>query len=1137
MRNRTRVILVVGVGLIGIAALVGPAAQQGVRAASAVAFIAATTWRLRTSRDLVRTPWVFFAAGGTLVLISAVIRIIHGAIIGVDNPFPSYAEIPAIAGYLCLSAAAHWFRRLRSMGRDPDAIIDALLVTAASAVVVFSALLSEYFRDDLIPWEERVGNGTYNLLGLLMFGLIARLAVGSGVRNGAWRLLVGAVACIITNELFFVLVTVGNEWGLVITSIVSPLAFVLATASVLHPEAAALTARPEYTPPQLSPARLVLLATSLLTVPIALLISVMSGTDADLPVLVAGSVLLALFTLARIRLLFRTKELVSSLNEALSLSGQSLLDSSNVVEAIEASEHAIRAVVADRADFAAFIHGSEPAGRLISSRTGGVGLLSSVEEGEDQMYALVDAQPGDSLITRLELGQDGQFGQILIRTNEKTEHAEQVAFQTMSTQITQAFSSIEAAQSRAEQRLTSLVEQSSDLICVLEDSDVITFASPNVTRVLGYERGEIEGHHLEGFVVPDDWVPLDDLLAAPTPPSETPVSVECRLRTIESEARWFAMTARDFRDDAELGGIVLTGHDITEERNAQAAIVASERRFRSLVQHASDIVIVLDNEGNVEYISDSVEVSLGHGVDAFMGQSLLWVIHEKDRDAGLQQFDSVVSSPGQQERIEFRALHADGSIRLFESLMTDMRHIDEVSGIVLNVSDMTERRSLERDLRDAETIDPLTLQLNRKAFLDEVNTALRRASVTGDAVAIAIIDLDDFKTINDALGPMLADRALVETAQRIRRAVRVGDVVARLSGDEFGVLMPDGYSQLEAVAATERIMAELRLDFSLEGHSVQLESTAGLAMDVGGSELATHLLRSADTALSLAKTAARGQAMMFEESMGEAVSERLTLRAALDSAIDDGGLRLAYQPIISVESGNIVSMEALARWNHAERGNISPGVFIPIAEESTAIIRLGEWALRSACNQVQTWEAEGLDGFTVSVNMSGHQLREDAVISRVATILEETAVDPARIIIEITESVLIDDTDFIAHRIRLLRELGVGLAIDDFGTGYSSLSYLQRYEFDYLKIDRAFVVPLADERRFKEREIVAAIINLARGLGATTVAEGIEGLPEYGVLRTLGCDRAQGFLFHRPMEVGQIADTFQADRQNTDRAA
>ena len=567
------------------------------------------------------------------------------------------------------------------------------------------------------------------------------------------------------------------------------------------------------------------------------------------------------------------------------------------------------------------------------------------------------------------------------------------------------------------------------------------------------------------------------------------------------------------------------------EAAATRRIAANEQRFRALVQNASDIVSVISNDGTVTYVSEAVANVLGHRPEAFLDRSLEWVIHENDWDWAREHFQAVASGSSTSRHRELRAVHADGSVRLLECVFTDMRHVEGIHGMVINATDATAKRSLERDLRDAETTDLLTLQLNRTAFLDETETAIRRSSVSGSSVAVAIINVDQFRTVNESLGPAMADQVLIEVAQAIRRSVRMHDVVARLSGDEFGVLMPDSYSSIEAVHALERTIGEIASPITVGGHTLTLQATAGVVLDSDGSNTAVSLLRNADTALDVAKHNHRGKTVLFEESMGEAASERIELRNTLETAISNGQLRLVYQPLVDINTGEIASMEALSRWEHPTRGNISPGAFIPIAESAGLITELGEWALRTACNQVVEWEAKGMGGFTVSVNMSGHQLREENIINRVRHILDETKVAPKRITIEITESVLIDDTDFIAQRITALRELGLGLAIDDFGTGYSSLSYLTRYEFDVLKIDRSFVIPLADPALTREREIVKAMINLASSLGAVSVAEGIERPEELDMLAELGCNYGQGYLFWYPLELEQVAPAFAESRQ------
>lgn len=550
-------------------------------------------------------------------------------------------------------------------------------------------------------------------------------------------------------------------------------------------------------------------------------------------------------------------------------------------------------------------------------------------------------------------------------------------------------------------------------------------------------------------------------------------------------------------------------------------IAEKERRFRSLVQHASDIIAVVDHHGQITYVSDAMFTVLGVRSEDAVDTNMAQYIHPSDLRASQRLLRSLVED-GKQKYAELRSRHVDGSTLLFEVVFTDMRDVPAVNGIVLNISDVTDRRRLERDLKNAETTDPLTLQLNRSAFIGELEVALRRTDVSGIPLSLAIIDLNDFKTVNDSLGPILADQALVECADRIRRTVRINDIVARLSGDEFGLLMPDGYSSVETVAVVERVLDAIREPFTLERRPVRLSATGGIAMNAGEDIPALELLRRADTALSIAKTTANGQALLFQEEMGREVNERLELRNGFANAIENDELRLVYQPIVSVSTGHIRSLEALARWTHPTLGPVSPSVFIPIAEESDQIHAVGEWALRSACEQIVAWDRAGISGFTVSVNMSGYQLRDDETVDKVAAILEETGVKPNRLVIEITESVLIDDSDFTRRRIAALRALGLSLAIDDFGTGYSSLSYLQRYDFDILKIDKAFVEQLANAENIREREIVRSIINLARGLSAVTVAEGIETHAEYKVLQNLGCDNGQGYLFYRPLEVSVV---------------
>ena len=575
--------------------------------------------------------------------------------------------------------------------------------------------------------------------------------------------------------------------------------------------------------------------------------------------------------------------------------------------------------------------------------------------------------------------------------------------------------------------------------------------------------------------------------------------------------------------------IVRDLHD-RQRRDAEInrVIAINEQRFRALVQNASDLVLIIDGKGIIAYMSEASTRVLGAAPEDFVGRDVNELVFEDDVAIAQQHVRVVLDGIELPNDLEVRINHQDGSTRLFTCTFTDMFAVEGVEGLVINASDVTDKRSLEQDLVDAATTDSLTLMLNRNAFIDETSTALRRASLGSHLVSVAIINLDNFREINEGLGPLLADQVLISAAHAIRRSIRLSDSVARLSGDEFAILMPHTTAASEVLASIERVIEELAVPVTVGERKLHIQASAGVAVETDPGVHGPELLRKADTALDFAKRSNRGGAVLYAESMGQAASERIDIRNRLTNAIANGEMRLVYQPIIDISSGEIVSLESLARWEHPDRGNIPPSVFIPIAESSGLIDDLGEWALETACNQLVEWSALGIENMSISVNMSGQQIRSNDVISRVKGVLARTGVDPRCVVIEITESVLIDNSDFIAGRIQVLRGLGMQLAIDDFGTGYSSLSYLERYEFDVLKIDRSFVTGLDEAKNKRRAEIVRSIIALARGLDAVTVAEGIEEESERHEVTRLGCDRAQGFFYYRPTEANRIPNIIAA---------
>ena len=596
----------------------------------------------------------------------------------------------------------------------------------------------------------------------------------------------------------------------------------------------------------------------------------------------------------------------------------------------------------------------------------------------------------------------------------------------------------------------------------------------------------------------------------------------------EREMRFISTLLREGSGIVRLAETRRQAAQLESEAAAAATTAANEQRFRALIQNSADVIVVLEPlTGKVSWISESVERQFGYPPDEFIGRTLGWATYELDWEFAFRQVRSFIFGSSSGQSFEVRAVRSDGSVRLLECVLSDLRNVEGINGIVMTATDETAKRTLERNLADAETTDRLTLLLNRETFVDRTDAAIRRASVFGSSVALAVINIDDFRLVNEGYGTAFADRVLIEVATRIRAASRRQECLARLNGDEFGLLFPNGYTEHDTEVVLDRVLSLLESPINIDGRSLAVRATAGIAIDSSGESSALEMLSQADTALDSAKKTHRGAVLHFESEMGIEVSSRVEIRNKLRTAIENEELRLNFQPVVDMATGRIVSLEALARWRDETLGDVSPGTFVPIAESGGMIVDLGDWALRCACNHLSEWTERGGVDVSVSVNMSAHQLRDDRILERVESILDETGVDRTRITIEITESVLLDDSNFIADRVQALRQLGVRLAIDDFGTGYSSLSYLSRYDFDYLKIDRSFVKPLRFDDNTREREIVNAMIKLAQALGARTVAEGIEENEEYAVLRTLGCDYAQGYLFFRPVEAEEVLGLLQ----------
>ena len=544
-----------------------------------------------------------------------------------------------------------------------------------------------------------------------------------------------------------------------------------------------------------------------------------------------------------------------------------------------------------------------------------------------------------------------------------------------------------------------------------------------------------------------------------------------------------------------------------------------EARFGSLVRHASDLITVVDRDCRIEYQSPSVERLLGYDADEITGRSFDRLVHSSDRDR-LRHMLAEAASAARDEPdvIQCTLVHRDGSSHQFELNCTNLLDDEHVGGIVLNCRDISERKAFEEQLTHQAFHDPVTGLANRALFAERVRHAIARSRREHRGVALVFLDLDDFKTINDSLGHAAGDEVLARVAQRLASSIRASDTAARFGGDEFALLLEDIEGVQEAADTAERVLDALAMPLPVAHKELSLRCSIGISVaSEDGTAGAEELIRDADAAMYRAKRDGKGGYRLFEPEMHEGVLARLELRTDLQRAIATEQLELHYQPVVRLDDGMTVGVEALLRWRHAERGMIAPDQFVPLAEETGLIIPIGRWVLREGCRQARRLQdALGEESpLTMSINLSVKQLQHSDVIADVRDAVQEAGIDPSTLTLEITETVLMADTDLAVKRLRELKALGVRLALDDFGTGYSSLSYLSRFPVDILKMDQSF---LREDATPETSALASAVLALGKTLDLRVVAEGIERADQWMSLRDLGCEFGQGFYFARPMD-------------------
>jgi diguanylate cyclase (GGDEF)-like protein/PAS domain S-box-containing protein len=973
-----------------------------------------------------RAPWFLFALGQFFFIVGDVLAYNYDKFFHTDLPYPSVADLFYLLVYPCLALGLLLLIRRRSPGRDWASFIDSLMIAIGVSTLSWVFLIGPnwHMEGDLL---QRLTSMAYPIMDVLLVTVAIRLAVGAGRRVPAFILILASICVLFVTDSLY-------GWTLLHTPYVPGsgyleigwLAFyVMWGMGALHPSMRQLSERAPAEDAHFSWPRLALLSGAALMPPVLLVAEVLGGQQVDLVFVLTATIVLFLLVVLRMAGLIRNQEESAVRERALRQAGQALVTATSK-DGIHAA--AMEATLA--------LAGADAAVRICEGNDTGMFTVVSATGGT-----------GDPIGAKTHLSEirDSRRERLLANQMYTSKTSDSGARDTMKLPVT---------------------------------PEGITLVAPLFIR-----------DELRAFVV----------VASPNPMPRTVVD---SLVALSSQV-----------------ALALESAALTEDLVMQQ----SEKRFASLVQNSSDIVTVLDPDTSVRYASPSAQRVLGFSPEALEGTRFIDLVHPDDKTR-VMSFLTSASGEGETGLMEFQVASHDGSYLVAEVLRTNLLHDDNVRGIVLNTRDITERKQLEEQLRHQAFHDSVTSLANRALFNDRVEHAIERQERDGKPIAVLVMDLDDFKTINDSLGHAAGDALLFEVGERLKECLRAADTAARLGGDEFAILLEDGGDGIQAVDVADRVMQMLEAPFYLEDKEVFVRASVGIAVvdaetAAEGETLrnAEELLRNADVAMYMAKERGKGRYQVFEPAMHDTALKRLEMKADLQRALEHEEFELYYQPVIELGSGRISGVEALIRWIHPVRGMIPPLEFIPLAEETGLIVAIGRWVLREACRTAVLLHDlyPGEPPFHMAVNLSARQLARPEIVDEVRAILQETGLDPRALTLEITESVMMQDMDLSIQRLTDLKSLGVQLAIDDFGTGYSSLNYVRRFPVDILKVDKSFIDGVSEGG--ESSALTAAVIELAGILNLKPVAEGIERTDQLERLLELKCDFGQGYLFAKPL--------------------
>ena len=676
-------------------------------------------------------------------------------------------------------------------------------------------------------------------------------------------------------------------------------------------------------------------------------------------------------------------------------------------------------------------------------------------------------------------------------------------------------------------RAQSYLDTAETIMVVIDVEGRITTINRKGCQVIGYQEEELLGQLWCGTGLQRSGAggPVEGCFLV-AGAMEAAAYHESSLVTRSGEQRQIAWHDAVLRDElGEIIGVLKCGEDITERKQADEKLQLMARVF----EHSGEGIIITGPGSEILAVNSTFTRLTGYSSEEALGQNPR-IFHSGKEPKNFYVSMWEVLSRENYWQGELWNKRKDGSLYPKWMAISVVRNQQgEILNYIGSFTDITERKQADNRIEHLAHYDPLTGLPNRYNLLGKVTQALEMAKRSINNLSLLFIDLDHFKNINDSLGHHIGDILLNHVAERLLESVRSVDIVARIGGDEFVVVLQQIHSGVDAAQIAAKIQHNLSQTFQLEGHSLHITPSIGISVFPYDGETVDDLMKNADLAMYHAKAKGRNNYQFYKLELNENVHERLLLESDMLTALSRNEFVLYYQPQIELSTGQVIGVEALVRWQHPTRGLVMPDTFIPIAEETGLILPIGDWVLKNACRQLAVWSQEGLTPVRMAVNLSARQFKKGNLAELLEELLVVTGVDPHLLELEITESVAMDDPERAIYHLRRFKEMGIELAIDDFGTGYSSLSYLKLFPVNRLKIDSSFIQSI--ETGSEDSAIASATIALAHTLGKEVVAEGVETEAQLGFLRGQCCDIVQGYLFSRPLPAGELNEYLRCNQR------